>query len=409
MSSRITRVDSDLDAWLAGSEAAGARLAASLRQREAALAVLGRLLMEETLRAELHARRRPRVLRFAAWSMLAAGLAAVLIISLWSSLTPIPSVELVGPGAQATRDGMVISGRLQVGDRVHGTDARLALSDGTAIALDGASTLKVAALDRSVLDFVLEDGAVTVQAAKQPSGRELRISTPDATVRVVGTSFAVVRWSGGSSVAVEEGRVVVDPADGGAERVLGAGDAWSTGLPRPALRLSGLTTFDGTEIWRELGALPGMPAGITIQVLARAEATAMGARLIGLGDGPWQQNINFMQWDTTLVLQVKQSEKPGDAITENQLEAKDAVRPGVWAVYEATIASDGSARIMRDGEIIAAGQMLVPIDVPRSHAWVARSFYDNPLWRGAISDLRVYPRALGLDESRAALRTFSRP
>lgn len=409
MSSRITRIDADLDAWLAGGEAAGARLATSLRQREAARAVLGRLLLEETLRAELRARRTPRVLRFAFWSLMAAGLVAALIIGMWSSLSPIPAVELVGPGAQATRDGMAVTGPLQVGDRVRGTDARLALSDGTAIALDGASSLNVAALDRSTLAFALEDGAVTVQAAKQPSGRELRISTPDATVRVVGTRFAVVRWAGGSSVAVEEGRVVVDPADGGAQRVLGAGDAWSSGLPRPVLRLAGLTAFDGSEAWRELGALPATPAGITIQVLAKAEASAMGSRLIGLGDGPWQQNINFMQWDTTLVLQVKQNERPGEAITEHQLEAKDAVRPGIWAVYEATIAPDGSARIMRDGEIIAAGRMLVPVDVPRAHAWVARSFYDNPLWRGAIADLRVYPRALGIDESRAALRTFTRP
>lgn len=406
MSSRISRVDTDLDAWLAGSDVAGARLAASLRQREAAQAVLGRLLLEETLRSELRARRRP--LRFATWTLLAAGLAAALIVGVWSSLFPVPTVELVGPGAQATRDGMAVTGRLQVGDRVRGTDARIALSDGTAIALDGASTLSVAALDRSALAFALEDGAVTVQAAKQPSGRELRISTPDATVRVVGTHFSVVRWAGGSSVAVAEGRVVVEPVDGGAQRVLGAGDAWSTGLPRPVLRLSGLTVFDGAAAWRELGPLPATPAGITIQVLAKADASAMGSRLIGLGDGPWQQNINFMQWDSTLVLQVKQNERPGEAVTENQLEAKDAVRPGIWAVYEATIARDGSARIMRDGEVIAAGRMLVPVDVPRAHAWVARSFYDNPLWRGAIADLRVYPRALGIDESRAALRTFSR-
>jgi hypothetical protein len=85
------------------------------------------------------------------------------------------------------------------------------------------------------------------------------------------------------------------------------------------------------------------------------------------------------------------------------------VRPGSWAVYEATISAAGDARIMRDGEVVARGRLSAPANLPRMHAWVARSFYEDPYWQGSIRDLRVYPRALTLSESRAAAAGFARP
>lgn len=400
--------DRDLERWLAGDAAAGGRLAATLRQPEVAAAVLRRLVLEEALRERLHARRRRRV-RLLRWGW--AALAAGLLLAALALLPPaVPAIVADGAGTIALRDGLPVFGPLRPGDRVTGAAARLALGDGSVLALSPGGALTVAAQDRSAIAFALDAGALSVHAAHQPAGRELRVSTPEATVRVVGTRFTVERWAGGSRVAVEEGLVAVDPADGGAGRLLAAGADWELGLPRPLLRLLGETVFDGgAGAWRELGPLPGTPDGITIQVLARAEPAAMGARLIGIGEGAWQQNINFMQWDSGLVLQVKQNLRPGEAVSEEQLEARDAVLPGTWAVYEATIAADGMARILRDGALLAEGRLMAPVDVPRAHAWVARSFYDNPLWRGAISDLRVYPRALRPDESRAALRTFVRP
>lgn len=398
--------DADLDRWLAGDAEAGARLAAALRDPPAAAAVLQRLLLQEVLRERLRARRRRRA-RVAV--LAAAALAACLALAALPLLRPgAPVLAADGPGTLALRDGAPAVGRLRPGDRIAGPSPRLALDDGSALELSAGGALTIAALDRTAVAVALDAGTVSVRAARQPAGRELRVATPEATVRVVGTRFSVERWPGGSAVAVAEGRVAVEPADGGPGRVLAAGAGWTLGLPRPALRLEVETGFDGAT-WRELGSLPGTPDGITILALARAEATGSGSRVIGLGDGPWKQNITLMQWGESLVLQLKQPADAGGPVAEDQLEARDAVLPGRWAVYEATIAADGAARIARDGAVLAEGRLPAPLDAPRAHAWVGRSFYDNPLWRGAIRDLRVYPRALSPDEAAAALRTFARP
>lgn len=395
----------DLDRWLAGDAAAGERLAVALRDPQAASATLQRLLLHEVLRERVRARRRrARIVAFSA-AVLAACLALAVLPLLWP-VEPVLAAD--GPGTMAWREGVPVHGDLRPGDRVGGPSPRLALDDGSVLELSAGGALTIAALDRSAVAVALESGLLAVRAARQPVGRELRVDTPEASVRVVGTRFSVERWPGGSGVMVTEGRVAVDPVDGRTGRVLAAGEGMSLGLPRPALRLDGDTVFDGAS-WRELGPLPGTPDGITILVQANAEAKGSGSRLIGLGDGPWKQNITLMQWGESLVLQLKQPADAGGPVAEDQIEARDAVLPGRWAVYEATIAADGLARIVRDGAVLAEGRLPAPLDAPRAHAWVGRSFYDNPLWRGTIRDLRVYPRALSRAEAAAALRTFARP
>lgn len=395
----------DLDRWLAGDATAGARVAAALRDPRAAADALHGLMLHELLRERLRARRRRRRALLLSAAALAACVALAALPLLRASA---PTLDAAGGGTVALRDGHPVSGPLRPGDRIGGPAPRLALDDGSELELAPGSAAVVAALDRSAVVLALEAGSVSVRAARQPAGRELRITTPEATVRVVGTRFSVQRWPGGSAVGVDEGRVRVDPADGAPGRLLLPGDAWTLGLPRPLVRLDGDTAFDGAA-WRDLGALPATTDGITILVQARAELNGQGARVLGLGDGPWQNNVSLMQWDRSLVLQVKQPQRPGGAVAEEQLEASDAVLPGRWAVYEATVAADGSARIVRDGTVLAAGRLPPPLAVPRAHAWVARSFYDNPLWRGAIRDLRVYPRALSPAEATAALAGFARP
>jgi hypothetical protein len=124
---------------------------------------------------------------------------------------------------------LVYGSPLTVGAAAHAT---LVWADGTRVVLTGGSviTRQPAPGQRLRLDH----GAVEVVAAKRPSNQPLEIICPDATVRVVGTRFAVTVADGHSSLAVEEGLVRFQRESDGVSSLVGAGQRIAaTRLPLP--------------------------------------------------------------------------------------------------------------------------------------------------------------------------------
>lgn len=114
-----------------------------------------------------------------------------------------------------------------------GAQVALVWPDGTQVDLAGGTTLAREAGTGEHLRLDL--GSISVVAAKRPAEEALEVHCADATVRVVGTRFAVAFADGKSTVSVSEGLVRVQRRSDGKSSVLGAGQQVTVNLlPPPA-------------------------------------------------------------------------------------------------------------------------------------------------------------------------------
>jgi hypothetical protein len=126
-----------------------------------------------------------------------------------------------GVPAQPLRPGMAVGDH----DRIalpHGASAGLRFDqEATTISLGGGGELGLGQ-GRTGVHLELAHGSLTAAVAHQAAGRQLTISTPQATIEVIGTRLAVSSGSERTSVAVDEGRVRVRAGTTTAE--VGAGE-----------------------------------------------------------------------------------------------------------------------------------------------------------------------------------------
>jgi ferric-dicitrate binding protein FerR (iron transport regulator) len=95
----------------------------------------------------------------------------------------------------------------------------LVLNDGSRLGLSGGTSLTI-----ETERIRQRAGRLQVAAKPQLPGHQLVVETANATVRVVGTAFAVTVAADGTTVAVESGRVQVQPHQAAAQE-LSAGTA----------------------------------------------------------------------------------------------------------------------------------------------------------------------------------------
>ena len=95
----------------------------------------------------------------------------------------------------------------------------VAFSDDTALTLSGQSLITISLVDGQKV-LRLREGNLSVEAAKQPPGRPLRVLTPSAEAEVLGTQFNVKADEFSARFVVNEGLVKVKRlADGSIEKV----------------------------------------------------------------------------------------------------------------------------------------------------------------------------------------------
>jgi hypothetical protein len=137
----------------------------------------------------------------------------------------------LGPGDEVTTDQ---NGR-----------GEIVLSDGVAIAVEARTHVRLpdvaasSALAQASEQVGLDAGSVFVRVPPLPHGHTFSIRTPDTTVTVHGTAFAVdvlpaAQGTAGTRVRVSSG--VVSVAAGGHELYLTAGMEWSSAAPDTASR-----------------------------------------------------------------------------------------------------------------------------------------------------------------------------
>lgn len=127
---------------------------------------------------------RRRLWRFAGFGTIAAALVAVLLVTVQQRSDPYSVTT--APGEQR----------------------EVALSDGTRIALNGGTTLR---LDRSDPRFAALDRGEAVFTVRHEEGEPFRVHLGDDVVEDVGTVFNIARSQGLTRVAVSEGEVVYNP------------------------------------------------------------------------------------------------------------------------------------------------------------------------------------------------------
>lgn len=135
------------------------------------------------------ARQRSQRRHFAAWSVAALLLIAVLAtgVVFWSARQPTSDLYTTGTGERRT----------------------LLLEDGSHVTLDTDTRLSVALSPRT-RQLMLIHGRAFFHVAKDPN-RPFLVTTPDGTVRATGTQFSVYEHNDAVEVTLVEGHVIVTP------------------------------------------------------------------------------------------------------------------------------------------------------------------------------------------------------
>ena len=167
---------------------------------------------------------------------LAAGLAAAAAISvaavilLREGVAPTPIVRVVDYDGsvrwmddRGNGDTSIAAGSALTGGTLETLTpdswAEVAFSDGTSLSLAGQSLITIALVDGQKV-LRLREGNLSIEAAKQPPGRPLRVLTPSAEAEVLGTQFNVKADEFSARFVVNEGLVKVKRlADGSIEKV----------------------------------------------------------------------------------------------------------------------------------------------------------------------------------------------
>lgn len=157
-----------------------------------------------------------------------------------------PAVGLAAAAALAVTIGLSLTPRTQVFETAPGETRQIALSDGTVIHLNGASTIRVR-LGRRERSVEMDLAEASFDVAKDP-GRPFVIDAGDSEVRVVGTEFNVSRSAQATTVTVRRGIVEVRPEDGSVAPVrLTPGRELTTAGGRYQVRQ---TNADAAFAWR---------------------------------------------------------------------------------------------------------------------------------------------------------------
>ncbi len=321
--------------------------------------------------------------------------------------------------------------------------------DGTKLELGMDTVVSRVADGATGKSVQVERGLVAVEAAKQPTGKALVLSTPFAESTVVGTEFTLWTTAAFTRLDVKEGRVKFARPGGVTSVVVGAGHYAIAGpgfdftaKPLPSLwkaPAGGLMLWlradamKGPSQWPDLspagnhgtqpvtasqptlvanaaGTQPAVhfdgkaqhyvlpdgfadfKAGLSAFVVVRPAPGGPFSRFIDLDVGPACDNIVFGRKDAP--------DKLGfwvyaNSQTRGKVEAPGAIVADQLQSFGAVLALGGRVTLYKNGGAVATGQTSVPVSVSRKPNMIGKSNTSgDPYFKGDLFEILLFNRAL---------------
>ena len=159
---------------------------------------------------------------------LAAGVAAVVMINLLNLGSDSGVVAAVANGVNIQSERVDLNPGSLLELNVN-QEARVAFRDGTRMDLGATASVRLSGIDKSGARISLENGSLSAEVSKQPTGSHFQVATKEALLTVLGTKFTATRMPWGTRVEVTEGRVRTRRETDGKEVEVDAGSRVDVG------------------------------------------------------------------------------------------------------------------------------------------------------------------------------------
>jgi len=381
----------------------------------------------------------------------------------------VATVEAISGDCRLGKDAAESGKGIPSGQSVStGRDGYMALRypDGSRVELSGDSMMLRVQDGPAGKSALLESGMIFVDAAKQPAGKPMVITTAQAESTVLGTQFVLSASAAMTRLDVREGRVKFTRLPQGVSSVVvtaghyavaGANGelASKAGLSLWKAPIAGLqlwlradvgTKLNGSTVaaWQDqsavgnsavqdklsaqplwvANALGSRPAvrfdgtddcfvlpegfsdfrlGLTAFVVVRPAPGGAWSRFIDLDVGPACDNIVFGRKDS--------ADKLGfwvyaNSQTKGKVEAPGAVVPDQVQTFCALLNPSGRVTLYKNGAALATGETTMPKNTTRKPNGIAKSNSGgDPYFKGDLFEVFLYNRALS-DTERAYIESY---
>ncbi|MEO0842161.1 MAG: LamG-like jellyroll fold domain-containing protein, partial [Cyanobacteria bacterium J06643_5] len=160
-------------------------------------------------------------------------------------------------------------------------------------------------------------------------------------------------------------------------------------------RSSTALVLDGKNDYVELPEMKtDFSKGFTVEAWVYYDSFKKWSRIIDFGEGAGQENILLANYGTTskLVLDIYRENQ------ENQskpLAAADVLEKNKWIHLAATVDSSGNAKLFKNGEEVASGEVYLPKNANRNNNYIGKSNWEDydEYFDGKLAEVRIWNKA----------------
>ncbi|HOV30015.1 MAG TPA: LamG domain-containing protein, partial [Candidatus Dojkabacteria bacterium] len=137
--------------------------------------------------------------------------------------------------------------------------------------------------------------------------------------------------------------------------------------------------------------------GLTISLWANPTSNSNWGRFVDFGEpsGSAFSNIQLNRISTSNDLGMS----IGNGSTYLSVTAPNGIINNEWHLYTGTVSESGMCRIYRDWILLSEAQLVVPVNVSRTHNYIGKSNYPaDSLYQGYMDEVKIYNTAKTQDE-----------
>ncbi|MHC4396828.1 MAG: LamG domain-containing protein [Planctomycetota bacterium] len=214
---------------------------------------------------------------------------------------------------------------------------------------------------------------------------------------VIAVVLVVLVLCGATRADLTDGLVAYWKLDGDAVDSAGTNNGTIYGATPTTGQINGALEFDGSGDYVDFpDGFSDFTGGLTIALWAYPTSNGVWwPKFIDFANGAGADNIIFARFETsdTLAFVVWSGGSEGGYVTANNV-----LELGVWQNFVVTLDGTGNAVIYKNGVPVGAGTTYVPRNINRTNNYIAKSNWNDDYYKGSIDDVRIYDRALSVEE-----------